>query len=96
MISATEIIMVVDGWKKVLEVTLLIKGRISQWEKENYIPRSWQMIFHLMNPAIPFPLERANVLGLNSIMAISCVCCSHVIAHCVAADMTCQRQQWRL
>lgn len=60
MMNATEIIEALGGRKKVLEITLLTKGRISQWEKQNHIPRSWQMVFHLMNPEIPLPVSPLN------------------------------------
>lgn len=58
--NATEIIEAIGGRKRVLEITLLTKGRISQWEKQNHIPRPWQMVFHLMNPEIPLPVTQFN------------------------------------
>lgn len=56
MMTAIEIIRALGGRKRVMEITLLSKGRISQWEKENHIPRSWQLAFHLLDERIPAPL----------------------------------------
>lgn len=55
MMNATEFITALGGRQKVLEITGLTKGRISQWEKENHIPRAWRVAFYAMNPALPAP-----------------------------------------
>lgn len=55
MMTAAEIVRVLGGRKRVMEITLLSKGRISQWVKENHIPRSWLLAFHLLDDRIPPP-----------------------------------------
>ena len=55
--KATDIVQALGGRRKVIELTGLTKGRISQWEKQNHIPRSWLLAFHALNPEIPFPAQ---------------------------------------
>jgi len=55
MMTAAEIVRVLGGSKRVMEITLLSKGRISQWVKENHIPRSWLLAFHLLDERVPAP-----------------------------------------
>lgn len=51
-----QIIDAVGGRSKVLKLTGLTKGRISQWESTNHIPRAWHLLFHEMHPRkIPHP-----------------------------------------
>lgn len=54
--DAKKIIQILGGAQKVLSITRLSKGRISQWVKNNEIPRSWMLAFHYMEPEkIPHP-----------------------------------------
>lgn len=54
--DAKNIIDIFGGAQKVVSITRLSKGRISQWIKNNEIPRSWMLAFHYMNPEkIPHP-----------------------------------------
>lgn len=44
------------GRAKVLKLTGLTKGRISQWETSGKIPRAWHLLFHEMHPRkVPHP-----------------------------------------
>ncbi len=54
--DAKNIIDILGGAQKVVSITRLSKGRISQWIKNNEIPRSWMLAFHYMKPEkIPHP-----------------------------------------
>lgn len=54
--NAKNIIEILGGAQKVVSITRLSKGRISQWVKTNNIPRSWMLAFHYMEPKkIPHP-----------------------------------------
>jgi hypothetical protein len=54
--NAIQIIEAMGGRAAVMRLTGLTKGRISQWAKEDHIPRSWLLAFHRMKPKqIPRP-----------------------------------------
>lgn len=47
---------IMGGREAVLGLTRLTKGRLSQWVKDDSIPRAWLMLFHQMHPdEIPHP-----------------------------------------
>lgn len=51
-----QIIEAMGGRAAVLRLTGLTKGRISQWEKSDRIPRAWHLLFHEMHPRkVPHP-----------------------------------------
>lgn len=59
--NANQIIEAVGGRAEVMRITHLSKGRISQWVKQNHIPRAWLLVFHQINPeSIPHPDESAK------------------------------------
>ena len=54
--NASKVIEAMGGRAEVMRITRLSKGRLSQWTKENHIPRAWRLLFHQLNPAaIPNP-----------------------------------------
>ncbi|AZR94615.1 hypothetical protein BBB39_13130 [Bordetella trematum] len=54
--NATQIIEIMGGRARVMKLTGLTKGRISQWAKEDHIPKAWMLAFHRMKPRqIPSP-----------------------------------------
>lgn len=59
--NTSQIIETMGGRAKVLKLTGLTKGRISQWEKDDKIPRAWHLLFYQMYPRkIPHPDQRAK------------------------------------
>lgn len=60
--DASKVIEVMGGRKRVMEITGLSKGRLSQWTKENWIPTSWMTAFRAMKPEA-FSDEGANTTG---------------------------------
>lgn len=62
--NTTEIIQEMGGRQAVIELTQLSKGRISQWEKQNHIPRAWRVAFYAMNSRVPPP--DANLAGVTN------------------------------
>jgi len=56
--NANQIIETMGGRAEVMRITRLSKGRLSQWVKQNEIPRAWLMFFHERHPdLIPHPDE---------------------------------------
>jgi hypothetical protein len=48
--NATKIIEAMGGRRRVMDITGLSKGRISQWASSNHIPESWMVAFRALNP----------------------------------------------
>jgi len=48
--KAHQVIEVLGGRAAVRRMTGLSKGRLSQWEKDDAIPRPWMVAFHAMRP----------------------------------------------
>ena len=48
--NATKIIEAMGGRRRVMDITGLSKGRISQWASSNHIPDSWMVAFRALNP----------------------------------------------
>ncbi|KDR41149.1 hypothetical protein [Caballeronia glathei] len=48
--DATKIIEAMGGRRRVMQITGLTKGRISQWVSGNHIPDPWMVAFRAMNP----------------------------------------------
>ncbi|QWF40069.1 Cro/Cl family transcriptional regulator [Bordetella hinzii] len=68
--DANQIIEIMGGRAKVMKLTGLTKGRISQWAKEDHIPRAWLMAFHRMKPRqIPRPVEKGSKASSESLEA---------------------------
>lgn len=54
--NASQIIETMGGRAEVMKITGLTKGRVSQWETGDYIPRPWLMVFHKIHPRkVPHP-----------------------------------------
>ncbi|MDR6493565.1 hypothetical protein J2797_003463 [Paraburkholderia terricola] len=49
--NATKVIEAMGGRRRVMDITGLSKGRISQWASSNHIPESWMVAFRALNPA---------------------------------------------
>jgi hypothetical protein len=58
--DATEIISRLGGTKKVIEITGLTRGRISQWRTENSIPKPWLLLFCERDPKLARDIQRAK------------------------------------
>lgn len=64
--EAKDIIEAMGGRAEVLKLTGLTKGRISQWEKSEKIPRAWHLLFHQMCPRkVPHPDMAAGVHDID-------------------------------
>lgn len=48
--NAINIIEAMGGRRRVMDITGLSKGRISQWVSSNHIPESWMVAFRALNP----------------------------------------------
>lgn len=48
--KARQVIEALGGRAEVRRMTGLSKGRLSQWEKDDAIPRAWMTAFHAMHP----------------------------------------------
>lgn len=55
--NAEKVIEIMGGRKRVMQITGLSKGRISQWVGEDRIPHAWMMAFRAMKPKA-FPVEK--------------------------------------
>jgi hypothetical protein len=49
--NAEQIVQAMGGRKRVMEITGLTKGRISQWIIENHIPTPWLKLFRALQPS---------------------------------------------
>lgn len=59
--NAHQVIEAMGGRAEVMRITQLSKGRLSQWSKDNHIPRPWMLLFHQINPAgVPHPDARRS------------------------------------
>jgi len=50
--NANQIIQAMGGRRRVMEITGLSKGRISQWASGNHIPDAWMVAFRAINPEL--------------------------------------------
>jgi hypothetical protein len=50
--NAEQVIVAMGGRAKVIELTGLSKGRISQWVTDNSIPKAWMRLFHEKRPDV--------------------------------------------
>ncbi|CAB3804847.1 hypothetical protein GCM10011400_51590 [Paraburkholderia caffeinilytica] len=48
--NATKVIEAMGGRRRVMDITGLSKGRISQWTSSNHIPDSWMVAFRALDP----------------------------------------------
>jgi hypothetical protein len=58
--DASDIIARLGGTKKVIEITGLTRGRISQWRTENAIPKPWLLLFCERDPKLARAIQRTK------------------------------------